>query len=264
MTEQRNWFLSLLQEVGSYQVSQQRKLTLKDVQKKGRLDPVSEVDLESEQRLVSALQDRFPDDGILAEEEHVSEGTSGRRWIVDPLDGTSNFVHKHPFYGISIGLQAGEQLVEGYTYFPRMEKFYEARKGGPALKNGQPISVSPISDPENTLLATGFHDVEVDKSMHNPPIFNEILPRVQGVRRAGSAAHDMCLVAEGVYEGFWEFDLKPWDTAGSAVILREAGGRITDMYGGDDWLNGENVLATNGHLHDRVLEWIAPHMPEEL
>lgn len=263
MTNDVEWFEDLLRLVGQYQLDQQDRINAESSDHKGRIDLVTDVDRESERRLVQELDGRFPDDAILAEEETAREGTSGRRWIIDPLDGTTNYVHGHPFYGISIGLQDGDQLVEGYTYFPETDDFYDAQHGQGARKNGDPLSVSTTDEPINSLMATGFADMRTEDDRYNMAVFQQVIQHVQGVRRAGSAVHDLCLVAEGVFEGFWEFNLSPWDVAAGAVIIREAGGTVSDVDGGDGWLNGRNIVASNRECHDWLLTQLDESLPSD-
>jgi len=253
--------LPVVREVGVYQLEHQQRIDPAGSDYKGRIDLVTEVDRESEGRLVEALRERFPADGVLAEEDVNHKGTSDRRWILDPLDGTTNFVHGHPFFGISVALEASGTLVEGLAYFPRSDALYRARRGEGARRDDEPLSVSTIERPLRALMATGFADMRTEDRRRNPAAFTDILPRVQGVRRAGSAVHDLCLTAEGVFEGFWEFNLRPWDVAAGALMVREAGGTVTDMAGGEDWLAGRNIAASNGKLHDTLLDWLEPHRP---
>lgn len=252
--------------VGQYQLDQQQRIEPGASDYKGRIDLVTEVDRESERRLVDALSEHFPGDGILAEEDLSRNGTTGREWIIDPLDGTTNFVHGHPFYGISIALRDADTIVEGLAYFPRSDTLFRARRQEGAYRNGTPITVSSIDEPIQSLMATGFADMrtEDEAKRHNVAVFTDVLPRVQGIRRAGSAVHDLCLTAEGVFEGFWEFNLQPWDVAAGALMVREAGGRVTDMTGGEDWLHGQTITASNDVLHDRLLDWIEPHVPPDV
>ncbi|MGM0381157.1 MAG: inositol monophosphatase family protein, partial [bacterium] len=125
-----------------------------------------------------------------------------------------------------------------------------------AYKNGEEISVAAAKDPVESLLATGFADMRTEDNRHNLPVFSNIIKKVRGIRRAGSAVHDLCMVAEGVFDGFWEYNLAPWDVAAGAVIIRCAGGKVTDMKGGENWLEGKRIVASNTHLHDNLLEWI--------
>ncbi len=256
--KKQSWFEKTLRKIGEFQLNRQSEMEPAGSEHKSRIDLVTEVDRESERRLVSALEEKFPADGILAEEELSRKSTSGRRWIIDPLDGTTNYVHNHPFFGISVGAQEKGEITEGYTYFPRLDNFYYARRGEGAYKNGETIAVTENKEPLNSLLATGFADMRTKKERYNLPVFKKIIERVQGIRRAGSAVHDMCLVAEGVFDGFWEYNLSPWDVAAGAVLIREAGGKVTDMRGGDNWLEGKNIVASNTHMHNQLLDWVEP------
>jgi myo-inositol-1(or 4)-monophosphatase len=258
------FFRRLFRSVGQYQRDQQDRIDATGSDHKGRIDLVTDVDRESERRLVEALDDRFPDDAILAEEQTARDGTSGRRWIIDPLDGTTNYVHGHPFYGISVGLQDGNDLTAGYAYFPESDEFFHAETGNGAYKNGESISVSSLDEPINSLLATGFADMRTEDERFNMDAFKHMIERVQGIRRAGSAVHDLCMVADGVFEGFWEFNLQPWDVAAGAVIIREAGGTVTDLNGGDGWLNGRNIVASNDISHDWLLDQLRDVLPPRI
>ncbi len=255
MTEDA-WFKKLLTDVGKFQLENQQEINPAVSDHKSRIDLVTRVDRESERKLVAALEQKYPDDGILAEEETSREGKSGRRWIIDPLDGTTNYVHHHPFFGISVGLEADEEIIAAYTYFPVLDSFYSARRGEEAYCNGEVITVSSNKEPLNSLLATGFADMRTENQRYNLPVFTSIIEHVQGIRRGGSAVHDLCMVAEGVFDGFWEFNLSPWDVAAGALIVRCAGGKVTDMDGGDDWLHGQNIVASNQLMHDRLISWI--------
>lgn len=249
-----NFFQNLLTTVGEYQRSEQASISPETSDHKGRIDLVTKVDRESERRLVKALRSEFPNDSILAEEETALEGSSGRRWIIDPLDGTTNYVHGHPFYGISVGLQDSGEITEGYTYFPELDDVYDAQKGNGARKNGEKIQVSSISRPIHSLLATGFADMRTKEQRTNLQIFTDLIEEVQGIRRGGAAVHDLCMVAEGVFEGFWEFNLAPWDVSAGAVIIREAGGVVSDVYGEENWLYGKNIVAGNQYLQAWLLD----------
>jgi len=245
----KSFFESLLADVGAYQRNQQNNISPETSDHKGRIDLVTEIDRESERRLVGALRNKFPEDSILAEEQTAHEGSSGRQWIIDPLDGTTNYVHGHPFYGISVGLEDHGEIIEGYTYFPESKDFYEAQKGDGARRNGKSIHVSSTSRPIHSLLATGFADMRTETQRTNLRIFTDIIEEVQGIRRGGAAVHDLCMVAEGVFEGFWEFNLAPWDVAAGSIIIREAGGTVSDVEGKDDWLHGKNIVAGNDDIH---------------
>ncbi len=255
LKKNRDWFAKLLKKVGHYQLERQAEINPTSSDHKSRIDLVTDVDRESERRLVKALEQRFPADGILAEEEIEKSSENDCRWIIDPLDGTTNYVHHHPFFGISIGRQKQGKLSEAYAYFPYLDDFYCAGHEEGAFKNDARIEVSKNSDPLKALMATGFADMRTESERYNLPVFQRIIRDVQGIRRAGSAVHDLCLTAEGVFDGFWEYNLSAWDVAAGALLVKEAGGKVTDMAGGDDWLTGKHIVASNAtSLHGWLLE----------
>jgi len=201
------------------------------IEKKGEIDLVTEADIAAEKVILELLRDHFPEDNILAEEAGAQDLSSDRTWVVDPLDGTTNFAHGFPFFGVSIGLEIEREMVLGIVYNPVMDEFFEARKGEGAFLNHKPIHVSNARSLKESLLVTGF---PYDIGKRSNRIFERFRTMVlasQGVRRAGSAAIDMCYVASGRLDGFWEEDLKPWDTAAGAVIVPEAGGRLSTCDG---------------------------------
>lgn len=256
--DNQKWFEENLREIGEFQLDRQSEIEPAGSEHKSRIDLVTEVDRESERRLVEALAEKFPADGILAEEELTRKSENDKRWIIDPLDGTTNYVHHHPFFGISVGREVEGKITEGYTYFPQLDNFYCARQGEGAYKNGEQLAVTTNDQPLNSLLATGFADMRTEDHRFNLPVFEKIIKEVQGIRRAGSAVHDMCLVAEGVFDGFWEYNLNAWDVAAGAILIREAGGRVTDMEGGGNWLKGKNIVASNDRMHGQLLDWVEP------
>lgn len=258
------WVREIIQEVGEYQLSEQSSIDPSSPDLKGRIDLVTEIDRESERLLVNSIQDKNPADGILAEENVQKTGSNSRRWIIDPLDGTTNYVHHHPFFGISVALEAQSRINHAFAYFPTTDDFYEAHRGKGATKNGQSIQVSQTLNPLDAFLATGFADLRRENARHNLNIFPEIVQKVQGIRRGGSAVHDLCLTAEGVFDAFWEFNLKAWDVAAGSLIIEEAGGTVTDSTGGNNWLSGEHILASNTDFHEQMLEWLMDHLPESI
>ncbi len=259
------WLRDCLESIGEYQRNACDRINVSSPDLKGRVDLVTEIDRESERRLVETIRDHSSDDSILAEEELKNETTNGRRWISDPLDGTTNYVHGHPFYGISVALQVDEKIEHGMTYFPESDTYFWAERGKGAFKNGSSITVTETENPIDSFLATGFADLRTEQleTRYNVDVFPDILQKVQGVRRGGSAVHDLCLLAEGVFDGFWEFNLNPWDVAAGSLIIQEAGGTVTDMQNADNWLRGKHIVASNGTLHNTLLEWIQPHLPDD-
>lgn len=226
----------------------------KTVQYKSAVDLVTETDREAEALIVGQLRHAFPDHLIVAEE--ASAGATLRVpernryvWYLDPLDGTTNFAHAHPQFCVSLALARGADLLLGIVYDPVREETFVANHGGGATLNDATIRVSAVDDLQRALLGTGFaYDRQVRTDFYLSFV-HDFLRRAQDVRRAGSAALDLCYVACGRFDGFWEWNLRPWDTAAGTLIVREAGGVVSDFRGGAFDLYGEQTLASNGRLH---------------
>ena len=221
------------------------------------IDLVTQADLESERLILNAIRTAFPEHAILAEESGESDGREvGRaeyRWLVDPLDGTTNFAHGLPLFAVALALQQGDRLILAVTYDPLRDELFVAQAGQGATLNGQPIRVSNTSVLRRALMATGFAYVRATTDLNNLAEFNRMMPRVQGIRRMGSAALDLAYLACGRIDGYWEYHLSPWDWAGGALLIREAGGRVTNIQG-QPWRVGDTSLAaSNGLIHDQLL-----------
>ena len=225
-----------------------------DVQmKSSSVDLVTEIDTRSEAVIRKHLTDAFPKDAILGEEGGAGEGTSGRRWIVDPLDGTLNYAHHFPHFAVSIALEcAGEPLV-GVVYDPMRDEMFTAVRGAGTRLNDRPVRVSDRAPIGTALLATGFAYAAREDGA-NLPLFEAMLLAARGVRRAGAAALDLAFVAAGRLDGFWELTLKPWDTAAGVLLVREAGGVATDAEGGLHRPDSAAVVAAGPSLHPELLE----------
>jgi myo-inositol-1(or 4)-monophosphatase len=224
-----------------------------DARFKGRVDMVTKVDLEAEKIILDKIRDNFPDHNIITEESKNKETASPYRWIIDPLDGTTNFVHSFPFVSVSIALEYNEELALGVVNNPFMKEYFFAEKGTGAYLNGEKITVSNNKKLKDTILATGFPYDLAKNFDRNMELFSKIYRKTQGIRRAGSAAIDLCYVACGRFDGFWEFALNPWDVAAGALMVQEAGGKLSDF--SDKKLNifkGE-IMATNGLIHRELL-----------
>lgn len=226
---------------------------LKRIRKKGDIDLVTEADIASEQVVVETIRSVFPDHSVLAEEGGESRGDERFQWIVDPLDGTTNFSHGLDLFAVSIAFYVDNTPRMGVVFNPASGEFFEAVAGRGAQLNGRPIRVSDQSSVKESLLVTGFPYNFKEKLPQLMGRFAECLSASQGVRRLGSAAVDLCFVACGRFEGFWEQDLNPWDTAAGLLILLEAGGRVTDFSGRPFSIEMKEILATNGRIHDAML-----------
>ncbi len=223
------------------------------VSHKGVTNLVTEVDIAAEKLIVSRIQKAFPDHAILAEENYSHTKRSGCTWIIDPLDGTTNYAHGYPVFAVSIGLEIEGELEWGIVYNPNLEEVFTARRGGGALCNGAPLRVSRTADLGLSLLATGFpYDIRTSRA--NLDHFANFMLRAQAVRRGGSAALDFCYVAAGRFDGFWELALHPWDCAAGFLMVREAGGVVTDFKGMPGSIDYPEVAASNGLIHEQILE----------
>ncbi|HEY1656194.1 MAG TPA: inositol monophosphatase family protein [Candidatus Tumulicola sp.] len=219
----------------------------REIAEKGRrADLVTDADRASEAIVVARLKAAYPRAAILAEESGAHAGTSDERWIVDPLDGTTNFAHGYPLFCVSIAYERAGELIAGAIYAPAMNECFAAERGSGARLNGRPIAVSPIAALADAMTCTGFHPADFER---NAACFRTISRRAQAVRRDGSAALDLAYVACGRFDGFWEFDLNPWDVAAGTLIVREAGGTVTSGDGSPAALEGRSILATNARIH---------------
>jgi myo-inositol-1(or 4)-monophosphatase len=221
---------------------------------KGRINIVTEADHGSENLIIEAIRREFPDDDILTEESPGMDRGRSARWIIDPLDGTTNYAHGFPIFCVSIALEVGGIVQLGVVYQPMLDEMFVAERGGGTFQNGNPLQVSSISGLSASLLATGFpYDIQ-ESEQNNIRYFNTMVVQAQAVRRAGSAALDMAYVAAGRFDGFWELKLMPWDTAAGVLLIQEAGGTVTDIVGRPYHLGGPDVLASNGLIHQQMID----------
>jgi len=229
-----------------------RFASLLNVTLKGDKNLVTEVDQESERLIVGHLLKAFPDHGIVAEEGEYRQGDAPLRWIIDPLDGTTNYAHGFPWFCVSIGLESAGELVAGVIYNPMHDELFTATKGGGAFLNGQRLHVSTRAPLQNCLLGTGFpYDCASDPA-NNFDNFIVFQKAARGIRRAGAAALDLAYVAAGRLDGFWELKLKPWDVAAGVLLVREAGGRVTTFDGTEYDIFNHRILASNGLIHEEM------------
>lgn len=230
------------------------------VDHKGAIDLVTEADVAAEQVVLAALREAFPADGILAEESanQYQGAPVGRAWVVDPLDGTTNFAHHFPWFAVSIAAVAGETSRVGMIYAPMLDEFFCAAVGAGAWLNGKRLTVSVADTLRNSLLATGFPYTIREKSSEVLAAVAALLPEAQGLRRAGAAAMDLAYVAAGRLDGFWEINLKPWDTAAGILLLAEAGGTVSTYNGGRYTPYLPELIASNGRIHQAMVERLTP------
>ncbi len=223
---------------------------------KSRTDLVTNIDKESEEYIVSAIRSRFSEHSIVAEEGSGRDTESEFIWYVDPLDATNNFAHGIPFFCVSIGVYSRVErgVICGAVFDPCHNEMFYAEKGKGAFCNGSPVNVSGISDMGIALLATGFPYAKDDMERNNVREFSSFLPGIQCIRRMGSAALDLCYVAAGRIDGYWEPLLKSWDTAAGSLIVQEAGGAVTKYDGSEYDPEYPQILASNGHLHKHMIE----------
>ncbi len=215
---------------------------------------VTEMDGRAEALIVERLLGAFPDDAVLAEERGAVPGRSGRRWIIDPLDGTTNYAHGVPTFGVSIGLQIGDRITVGVVHDPNHGETFVAERGGGAFVNGLPLAVSATARLNESLLCTGFpHDIRTARR-NNLAEYAAFSVKAQGVRRMGSAVIYLAYVAAGRIDGYWELRLGPWDVAAGALLVEEAGGRVTDLTGGRMNIDTPEVVVSNGRIHDEMLQ----------
>jgi myo-inositol-1(or 4)-monophosphatase len=225
-----------------------------DVEKKGTIDLVTEADGASEKAIIEVIRSAFPDHTILAEESGLALGTDPYEWIIDPLDGTTNYAHNLPEFTVSIAFAHEGEVAFGLILSPVFGELFCALRGQGAELNGRPIHVSGVKTVRDSLLVTGFpYDLV---SVIGPLMqrLETLLLAAQGVRRLGSAALDLCYVACGRFDGFWEQNLHPWDTAAGWIIVQEAGGQVTDFSNGNYNIDKKEILATNGLIHQEMTE----------
>jgi len=235
------------------------------VTRKSHNDFVSEVDRRAEQEIIQIIHKAYPDHAILAEESGAQQqGSDTHLWIIDPLDGTTNFLHGFPQYAVSIALQVRGQLDQAVVYDPVSQDLYTASRGGGAQLNNRRIRVSRHTELAGTLLGTGFPFRQPELIDPYLDSFRAFSTQVADIRRAGSAALDLAYVAAGRLDGFWEFGLSPWDVAAGALLIQEAGGVVSDFAGGANFLDSGNIVGGNLKLHQALLKTLQGALPKTL
>lgn len=228
--------------------------TSREIMYKGEVDLVTNFDHQSQQMIYDHLVHNFPDHDFIAEEGLDEEKGSAYRWIFDPLDGTTNYAHGFPVFSVSIALEFEGQIICGVVYDPMREEIFSGAKDDGAYLNGERIKVSVMDDLNKSLLATGFPYDLRESEENNIDHFNRFVTRAQAIRRCGSAALDLCYVASGRFDGFWELKLKPWDVAAASLIVSEAGGHMSDFRNGEFSIYCQETLGTNGLIHRQMLD----------
>ncbi|MEA2238733.1 MAG: monophosphatase [Thermoanaerobaculia bacterium] len=240
------------------------QLGKEDADLKSRNDWVSRADRESEAAIVAFIREHCPNDAILGEEGGISaEGTSGRTWIIDPLDGTSNYLQHFPVWSVSIGLKTGDEITAGVVHEPLRNLFFTAERGAGAFRNGERMHVSKQEAIEGAFLATGFPFRAQQFVAVYCDIFEEVIRTAKGVRRAGSAAIDLAYTAAGIFDGFFELHLAPWDVAAGSLLVTEAGGVFSDFSGGDRWLKRGNIIGAPPGVHADLVQLISRFVSED-
>jgi myo-inositol-1(or 4)-monophosphatase len=225
----------------------------KRVELKGEINLVTEVDRICEARIIEIIKEAFPEHNILTEETPMPEGSSPYRWIIDPLDGTTNYTHGYPFFCTSVALELEGKVILGAIYDPMLDELFTAQQGKGAFLNSERIAVSITDRLTEALLCTGFPYDLRDSPLNNLDHFNSFIMEARAVRRDGSAAIDLCYVAAGRFDGFWELKLNPWDVAAGKLIVEEAGGVVTDFSGGPLDIYGQEILASNGRIQREMV-----------
>jgi myo-inositol-1(or 4)-monophosphatase len=247
---------NLTDEVGKFIQDQRFKITHDIVEEKSLNSLVTYVDKTAEKQLVEGLSKLIPESGFITEEETIQKKGETWNWIIDPLDGTTNFIHGLPCYCISIGLLRNNKLVLGVINELNLKETFYAWENSKAYLNGKEIKVSKTALLKDSLLATGFPYYDYGKMDEYMELFKDLMQTSRGLRRLGSAAVDLAYVACGRFEGFYEYGLNPWDVAAGAFIIQQAGGKVTDFKGGDDYLFGEDIMVCTPEIHDELLNKI--------
>lgn len=247
---------SIVTETAQYIKEQRKGFTFDKVSDKGLNQLVSYVDIEAEKKLVEALSLLVPEAGFITEENTSDIGRQTYNWIIDPLDGTTNFIHNIPVYSVSVALANGNEILAGAVYEIGRDELFTAHKGGGAWLNGQLIRVSNNHSLKSSLMATGFPYYDFEQMEAYLTVLKELMQTTHGLRRMGSAAVDLAYVASGRFEGFFEYGLNAWDVAAGILLVQEAGGTVTDFKGGDDYLFGKSIVGDNTSIHKDFLEII--------
>ncbi len=233
----------------------------KTIHHKGVVDLVTQYDVQVEERILARLSEHFPDYTLIGEESHHGSYHHERAIYIDPIDGTTNFIHGIPHLGVSLGVWEGGKPTMAVVYNPILEELFWAEAGGGAWCDGAPLHVSPQTELQQSLIATGFPYAKVNEGIEYRWVIDaltSLLPHIRDIRRLGAAAIDLCYLAQGRTDAFYEIDLKPWDVAAGILIVQEAGGTITNQTGDRFSLDDKGIVASNGAIHDQLLRHLPP------
>jgi myo-inositol-1(or 4)-monophosphatase len=244
--------LEFTQNLGDVLLGQRKGLKSQNIEHKGLHDLVTNLDKYSEKKLVDFLGELVPDSGFIAEEGTSTKVGKEYNWIIDPIDGTTNFVHGLPCFAISIALQQKNKTILGLVHEMNLRESFYAFEGGEAYLNGHIIKVSKTKDLNHSLIATGFPYSDYGKTDPYLEVFKEVMQKSRGLRRLGSAATDLVYVAAGRFEAFYEYGLSPWDVAAGGYILQKAGGLVTEFSGKEDYIFGKTLIASNNFVYDEL------------
>jgi myo-inositol-1(or 4)-monophosphatase len=247
---------ALAKQVGEFIRTERKTFSAASIEHKGHNDLVSYVDKTAEQKIVDGLSRLLPESGFITEENTSTKKGKSFNWIIDPLDGTTNFIHGVPCFCISIALMRDHELIVGVVYEVNLDECFYAFENGGAFLNGNKISVSHTDKLKDSLLATGFPYSNYSRMKEYMKVFEFLMHNTHGLRRLGSAAVDLAYVACGRFEGFYEYGLNSWDVAAGAFIVKEAGGKVSDFSGGNDFVFGREIVASNSVVSDELLSII--------
>lgn len=245
--------IDIAREAGEFIRLQRKTFTADKIELKGLNDLVSYVDKTAEQMIVARLEKLLPEAGFITEEKTINKTAEQYNWIIDPLDGTTNFIHGLPVFSVSIALQERDELVSGVVYEINLDECFYAWKESSAYLNGRIIKISDTQMLSNSLLATGFPYYNFEKQQNYIGLFTELMQSCHGLRRLGSAAVDLAYTACGRFDGYYEYNLQPWDVAAGILIVRRAGGEVVNFQGGEECLIHRELLATNGKITGEML-----------
>jgi len=254
--------MSAVHEAGRFIQTEAKKFSLDKVETKGLHNFVSYVDKTAEKMLVEELQDIIPEAGFITEEGTRAPSGEPLKWVIDPLDGTTNFIHGLPPYSISVALMDGEETIIGVVYELNLKETFYAWKGSPAYLDSKEIHVSKVDKIKDSLIATGFPYYDFDKMSAYMNSLEFFMKNSHGARRLGSAAVDLAYVACGRFEAFYEYSLQPWDVAAGAFILQQAGGLVSDFKGGNNYIFGKEMIATNNYIFEEFLGVVRKYLDQ--